>query len=78
MIPTGVSEGGRGSLLVAIDRGEEFVGVDFVRRRRALLNFLQAKLKLGAGRRPFGVEDFVLQGADFVLDGLACTHVHHT
>jgi hypothetical protein len=42
-----------------------------------MLDFLQAQLKLGAGGRPLGAEDFVLERSEFILDEFACAHVHH-
>ena len=77
MIPTRISGLRRYSLLVAIHRGKECIGVDFFRCRCPMLNFLQAELKLGAGRCPLGVENFVLKRSEFILDELACTHVRH-
>jgi hypothetical protein len=42
-----------------------------------MLDFLQAELELGAGRGPLGVEDFVLERSEFILDEFSCAHVHH-
>jgi hypothetical protein len=43
-----------------------------------MLNFLHhAELTLGTGRRPLGVEDFILERSEFILDELTCTHFHH-
>jgi hypothetical protein len=65
------------SLLVEVHRGHEGIGIDVPGGRRAMLDFLQPELQLGAGWRPFGVEDFILELAEFILDDFSCAHVHH-